>query len=61
MKPRIKFINGQWFCGMTVTDNKSWLTCQGRGTTMCQAYDDWNFNAQIPALCNPFAYLGAAQ
>ena len=27
---------------------------------MRQAYDDWNFNAQIPALCNPFAYFGSS-
>ena len=61
MKPRIKFINGQWFCGLTVTDNKTWLTCQGRGLSMMDAYHDWQLVAQIPALCNPFSYLGMAQ
>lgn len=61
MKPRIKCINGQWFCGLTVTDNKTWLTCQGKGSTITQAYENWSFNARIPVLCSPFTYLGAAQ
>ena len=61
MKPRIKFINGQWFCGLTVTDNKTWLTCQGSGVTIIDAYESWEFNAKIPTLCNPFAHLGMAQ